>query len=297
VTGERSGLRWGIIGVGIAGRARARALRALGERCVGVHRGRFAAEVGFDVQPDAEALLQAADAVIVCSPSQTHARWIQRALDADCHVVVEYPVARTADEALMLMQRAASADKVLHVEHIERLSGTTRALVEGLDGAEDVVSEMVFTSGGEPWPDADTHLWHNVSRLHRIQAALGPIDEVQVHAADGGEVRARVVARRGRVALTLRRGPDEARGLTWDLSTGVGHWRLQGRTLVRDGTPVPVGGGGLFEEDLRVARRRIVTGGPSYVEDDAVVGILDLCARMARQVGGVISPNGSQRPV
>lgn len=277
------------MGVGIAGRARARALAALGETLVGVHRGRFAAEVGAPVFEDGQVLLGAVDAVIVASPSETHEAWVRRALEADCHVVVEYPLARTGAEARALFSLAGERGRVLHVEHIERLTVTTTTLAEALGGASGVQSTLSFTSGGPPWPDGGTHLWHNLSRLHRIEAVLGPIVAMEVARADGERIEVRVRARRGEVDLHAVRAPGARRAMRWSLQAPTTAWEVVDRTLFRDGVAVELSEEPLFQTDLAVARSRILDGADGYVGDDDIVHILDLIAHGARQVGGEVS--------
>lgn len=60
------------------------------------------------------------EGVVVATPTATHVEIAQRALDAGKHVLVEKPVAPTAQQATDLAARAAKAGRVLAAGHIER---------------------------------------------------------------------------------------------------------------------------------------------------------------------------------
>ena len=127
-------MRWGVVGVGRAGRACARAI-ALdpGATLRAVCRGRFAhefeaPEVGFDD------LIQRVDAVAICSPSAEHEAQVRRALEADCDVVVEFPVALEPVAAQALFSLAQRQERLLHVEHIELLAPWHQALRQRIVG-------------------------------------------------------------------------------------------------------------------------------------------------------------------
>ena len=92
-------LKWAIVGVGRAGRARARAIdRDARSRLVAVHRGRNAAETGAP-EVSFEEALDVADAVAICTPDALHVDMVEATLRAGKHAVVEYPMAPSATEA------------------------------------------------------------------------------------------------------------------------------------------------------------------------------------------------------
>ncbi len=285
-------LRWGIVGVGIAGRARARAMQARGDALVAVHRGRFAADAGVPELDTLEALLDRVDAVVVASPSEVHARHVRAALDAGCHVVCEYPLCRTAQEATSLFDHARTVGRVLHVEHIERLSATTRALAAQVEGRPIGPSTMTFSSGGDPHADGAEHAWANLSRVHRIEAVLGRVTHWTTQHADGARWAGTIHTGLGAVEATWLRGPAHRRGLDWTLTVGGARWHVDGRTLSRDGEPVALGPTSLFLEDLAVAVGRIRGEGGPYVSDDDIVRILGLCDAMGVPGRGVATTGG-----
>ncbi|MCR6690307.1 Gfo/Idh/MocA family oxidoreductase [Cellulomonas sp.] len=112
---RRDPLRVGLIGYGGAGRGiHARLVRQAGQRVVAVvTRGR-AAQVhqdwpGAHVVPDVDGLLERRDEldlVVVASPTGAHVEHVTAALDAGLHVLVDKPLATTADDAAALVARA-----------------------------------------------------------------------------------------------------------------------------------------------------------------------------------------------
>jgi hypothetical protein len=276
-------LRVGIVGVGFAGRARARALAGRDDaRLVAVHRGRFAADTGVP-EVDADVLLAAVDVVVVSSPSETHADWVRRALEARRHVIVEYPLARTADEGRALLALAARVDRVLHVEHIERLAPTTRWMADIVAGCPGWTrSEVSFVAPGLA-EDAATHAWQQLARVSRVVAVHGWPTAIHVDRADGVAIDARLVLDDGRVVgLAARRATGAARALSWTVE-GDGHrYVVEEGRAVADGVPVALPAVPLFATDLDVAVGRIRgTHGP-YLDDAAVIALLELTAELGR---------------
>jgi UDP-N-acetylglucosamine 3-dehydrogenase len=116
-----------VIGTGVMGKNHARVLGSMG-RLAGV----FDADVpaaravasGHHVKAFAslEALLKdpAVGAVVVATPTATHADVVERALEAAKHVLVEKPLAPDAATGHRMVERARKAGRVLAVGHIER---------------------------------------------------------------------------------------------------------------------------------------------------------------------------------
>ncbi|MEE8488171.1 MAG: Gfo/Idh/MocA family oxidoreductase [Gemmatimonadota bacterium] len=129
-----SELRIGVAGVGRLGAVHARILREInGVRLVGV----------YDSEPDrttavadqyqckafstAEELWAASDAVVVAAPTGEHHAVAAAALEANCHVLVEKPLATSLVEADDLIARADAAGLFLAVGHVERFNPVIRA--------------------------------------------------------------------------------------------------------------------------------------------------------------------------
>src|SRR5690242_20746103 len=78
----------------------------------------FAAAHGIETAADSlDGTLRAADALIVCSPSECHVEQAARALDAGLHVLVELPACRTVEEAERLAGMAQTRGAVLQCAH------------------------------------------------------------------------------------------------------------------------------------------------------------------------------------
>lgn len=109
-----SALRVGLVGYGGAGRGiHARLLREAGQQVTAVVTRNRAEQVEADwpgavVEPDVAGLLSHAadlDLVVVASPSGDHVEHTLAALDAGLHVIVDKPLATTADDAELLASR------------------------------------------------------------------------------------------------------------------------------------------------------------------------------------------------
>lgn len=122
-------MRAAVIGVGHLGRHHARILAAMdGVELVGVvdtnvQRAREIAEANGTVAvEDVAALVGAVDAVVVATPTASHAAVATPFLEAGVAVLVEKPLARTVEEADALIALAASRGTTLAVGHTERFN-------------------------------------------------------------------------------------------------------------------------------------------------------------------------------
>ena len=75
-----------------------------------------------------DALLAASDAVIIAAPAEAHHGLAAQALDADCHVLIEKPIAATLAQADDLAARATARRRVLQVGHLLRFSAEHKAI-------------------------------------------------------------------------------------------------------------------------------------------------------------------------
>ncbi len=122
-------LRVAILGAGFMGSTHARAFHARDDVSVATiyahsdrRAGPLADEVGASWTDDlARAVTDPAiDAVSICLPTPDHRFATEVALDAGKHVLLEKPIALTADDAAALVQRAVATDRVLMVGHVLR---------------------------------------------------------------------------------------------------------------------------------------------------------------------------------
>lgn len=127
-------VRLAVVGVGHLGRHHARVAASLaGIRVVGVvdhHPGRaeaVALEFSLPVLSGPEEAAREAEAVVVATPTSTHAELAGFFLDRGLHVLVEKPIAASVAEADDLLDRARRAGRVLQVGHVERYNPAVEA--------------------------------------------------------------------------------------------------------------------------------------------------------------------------
>ncbi|MCB9681351.1 MAG: Gfo/Idh/MocA family oxidoreductase [Alphaproteobacteria bacterium] len=284
------GWRVGIVGCGIAGRARARALAEVdGARLVAVHRGRFAGELGVP-ELDADALLAAVDVVVVASPDASHRDWVRRALSAGRHVIVEYPLARAPEQAGALFAAADAAGRLLHVEHIELLSPTTRWLADAVSTSGWRQAALSWTWPGPPWADGADHAWHQLARMHRVVAALGMPARVDVDVATSDRIAATLAWADGRTC-TWSSAVGDARALRLTVQTDAGEHAIVDRRATRDGVDVDLPGVALFAEDTRIALARLGGVHDGYTTPERLVDVLRLVSNLGSPGRSEVSAN------
>jgi predicted dehydrogenase len=127
-------IRAAVIGVGYLGRFHAQKYAQLPTcELVAVVDGReevrnaVAGETGAQAVADFRALLGKVDAVSVVTPTPAHFEIADAFLAAGAHVLVEKPITETPEQARALIARAAKADRVLQVGHLERFNSAVLA--------------------------------------------------------------------------------------------------------------------------------------------------------------------------
>lgn len=287
-------VRWAIIGVGIAGRARACAIAADPESTlVAVHRGRFASTVSAPSTSLHDAIATA-DAVAICSPTPFHAEHVSAVLDGGRHVVVEYPLAQCRATARNLLARAAAVQQVLHVEHIELLDPAQVLLRRAWARRPPDRVEVRFTRSGPADASASELAWGNVARLHRLVDVAGPVAAIDdIHAAPGRLTAVLRTERGTRARLDFGQGPGLPRRTQLTV-VGSDTWNLEGSEVTRDGTRVPLPSGpGLFALDHAVAMNRIRRRGEAYLDDARLLHVLEVADRLST---GACGPMPSSVP-
>ncbi|MCS6813665.1 MAG: Gfo/Idh/MocA family oxidoreductase [Cyanobacteria bacterium] len=134
-------IRVGLVGTGYAAKARAEAFQADPRAQVVAIAGHtpekttaVAATFNLEIAPTWLDLVQRSDVelVVVCTVNRDHGPIVQAALAAGKHVVVEYPLALNVAEAEALIAQAQGSKRLLHVEHIELLSGIHQTIRQHL---------------------------------------------------------------------------------------------------------------------------------------------------------------------
>ncbi len=130
----------GVAGVGNLGFHHARLLKEMSDvRLLGVHdidakrADQVASELETRAYAELEHLLVDVDAVIVAVPTSSHLDVGRYALEHDCDVLIEKPIATSTAEADELIRLGAEKDRVIQVGHIERFNGAVRAWEAHLD--------------------------------------------------------------------------------------------------------------------------------------------------------------------
>ena len=284
-------LRWGIVGLGVAGRARARAIasdpRAL---TVAVFRGQVEQTGPYRAETFAQ-LLSMVDAVAICSPDVTHPDLVREALGAGRHVVCEFPLAGTAKVARELLGIARRRGRVLHVEHIELLDGPCRVLRELARGWPLQGGALSFVGARRRGIYGVAHA--NLARLSRLVDAVGLPEAVRVDMRGPRFLKGALLFPGGAVVrLDFRQDDDQPRRTELLLDGDQGPlrqcdqrvWRGEQELAV---PPVP----GLFLQDQLVASARILDGISSYISDERIVDLISLADALVRS-----SPGGGWLP-
>jgi len=84
-----------------------------------------------------EELAEKADAAIVATPTHTHAEIGRRLMQLGVDVLIEKPIARTIDEARLLIETSDRTGRILQVGHLERFNPAVAAV-------ESVISQPLF---------------------------------------------------------------------------------------------------------------------------------------------------------
>lgn len=323
-------MKVGVIGTGYAAKLRIQALQA--DQRVGLvfvagrdrdRTAEFAALHGAIACADLQQLLAQPnlDLVIVATTNHHHGDLVQQALEADKHVVVEYPLALDVSHATQLLALAQQRQRVLHIEHIELLGGVHCALKAALPQIGKVLyARYVTLKPDRPAPRRWTYhqaefgfpLMGALSRLHRLVDLFGPVRRVTSQAQFwpiagepdsspyyascvcsaqlqfySGEL-AEVTYGKGEAIWTAKR--------TFEVQGALGAIALDGDqgVLIQGKTPEPltVGGRrGLFAKDTTAVLDHLSTGAPLYIQPEASLYTLKVAeaARQAALTGTAIA--------
>ena len=283
-------VRWGILGLGRAGRARARAIAEdpRAELVCGF-RG-DASELDIQQVDSVDAVLDQVDAVAVCTPDHTHPRLVRRALEAGKHVVCEFPLAGNAGAARKLFQLADDQQKVLHVEHIELLTPIARWMRAHVRPSQICAGSVRFRARIRPEVFSVAHA--NVARLHRIFDVGGEPRRFTLHHASLTELSGTMrLSGEADVEFNFEMEKNTARKMELTLDLGPrGMVLVMGGILMFRGGPVELPKGrSLFAADHDAAMATILDGAPSYVERSRVLAVLGLADRMNAAAAQYIS--------
>ncbi len=187
-------LRVGLVGTGYAAKLRAETLGADPRvKLVAVAGHTNTAEFAqhFELEPVAAwpklVSRPDLDLIVICTVNRDHAPVAEAALRSGKHVVLEYPLALSAAEGERLLALAQQQHKLLHVEHIELLSGIHTALRQELPSLGEIIYVRYRDlSAKRPAPKRWSYsldlfgfpLVGALSRIHRLTDLFGSVRAV-----------------------------------------------------------------------------------------------------------------------
>jgi len=150
-------LRLGVVGVGVMGSNHARVIAELpGVEFVGVAdpdrpQANFVAEtLGCAAVGDLDELIELGiDAATIAAPTHLHHDLALACIRRGIHVMVEKPIASSAEEGRSIIAAAHRAGVILMVGHVERFNPAVAAIKEAIHG-EDILSIAITRVG--PFP-------------------------------------------------------------------------------------------------------------------------------------------------
>ena len=186
MTGAAREVRVAVVGVGHLGRHHARiAASTPGVRCVGVldrrpdRAAEVAREYGVPVLTDMDHVTREAEAVVVATPTVTHAEIARDLMARGCDVLIEKPITSTLAEADILVREARAAGRVIAVGHVERHNPAVRAALAFAGEARFIEVDRlgVFTQRSL---DIDVILDLMIHDLQIVRSlSKGPAEEVR----------------------------------------------------------------------------------------------------------------------
>lgn len=255
------------------------------------------------------------DLVIISTINRDHGAIAQAALNADKHVVVEYPLSLDPSEGETLIALAQAKGKLLHVEHIELLGGLHQALRQSLpEIGNPFYARYVTLAPKHPAPRNWTYhpelfgfpFSGAVSRIHRLTDLFGEVASVSCQAQfwDASDyytaclctAQLRFVS--GLIAeVTYGKGETFWQSLrNFEVHGDKGTLLFEGDqgTLIRgeERTPIEVAGRrGLFVKDTGMVLDYLVEGTPLYVSPAASCYALKVAdgLRQSAETGKTIS--------
>ena len=122
-------IKYGVIGVGHLGNFHIKQLLKINSvDLVGIYDenkqrlDEISKNYGVDKFDSAVSLLEQVDAVSIVTPTTTHKDVALLALENDCHVFIEKPIADNVESAQQIQNKVRALNKVAHIGHIERFN-------------------------------------------------------------------------------------------------------------------------------------------------------------------------------
>jgi biliverdin reductase len=258
------------------------------------------------------------DLVIITAVNRDHGAIARAALQAQKHVVVEYPLSLDVQDAADLIQLAKKQNRMLHVEHIELLSGIHRAVKSSLPAiAKPFYVRYTSLAPQRPAPQKWTYqpdlfgfpFIGALSRINRLLDLFGQVKTVNGHSrfwggADSSSLytscicTAQLTFNSGLIADVIY-GKGEViwkSDRTLEIRGETGAILIDGEqgTLVQVDQSYPIDMGsrrGLFAQDTAMVLDHLTTGEPLYVTPEESLYALKVAdaVRRASDMGETIS--------
>jgi predicted dehydrogenase len=205
------------------------------------------AHYGCKAVADWRELLGKVDVVSVCSPAVTHAEIVRAFLNSGSHVLVEKPIATTAEEAAELVTLSRAVGKVLTVGHQERFVFARTGLLDIGETPQEITCwrQGPWTGRGDDVSVVLDLMIHDLDLVHTLMP--GPVDEVRAeglieYGPHADEVFAILHFGNGAIAKleTSRIATERKRGLRAVYADGVVEIDFLTRTVTNT-TPRPLG--------------------------------------------------------
>lgn len=187
---SKSPVRVGLIGLGNMGRNHLRVLSMLNSISLEfvydldpAAARAAAAAYGARVSEDLDSVLSGVDAVVICTPTVTHADYIRKASQFVRHIFVEKPVADTVARAQEVQQLVEQAGIRLQVGFIERFNPAVQGLRKILGRSPQVLSIDFTRTNKLSARITDVDVVTDLM-IHDIDLALymnGPVSAVSAH--------------------------------------------------------------------------------------------------------------------
>jgi biliverdin reductase len=256
------------------------------------------------------------DLVIISTINRDHGAIARAALEADKHIVVEYPLALNPTEAEELIALSQAKGKLLHVEHLELLGGVHQAMRQYLPKIGTPFYARYSTIAPQhPAPRKWTYnpdlfgfpLTGALSRLHRFTDLFGSVATVSCQnrywQGESEFYTACLCTAHLRFSSGLVAEVTYGKGETlWQPSRIFEVHGEQG-ALIFDGdegmlvqgeekTPIEVASRrGLFAKDTGMVLDHLIEGTPLYLTPEASLYTLKVAdaARQSQETGQTIS--------
>ncbi|MCV2875267.1 Gfo/Idh/MocA family oxidoreductase [Rhodobacteraceae bacterium XHP0102] len=190
-------LKLGLIGLGNMGQNHLRVLamlKGVDIAFVADHdanlASRSAAAYGVTAVTDVQAALDGVDAVVICTPTITHADYIKMAAAKVANIFVEKPVAATLAEAREVERLVNENDLNLQVGFIERFNPAVQSLRRVLEQTERIISIDFTRTNKLSARITDVDVVSDLM-IHDIDLALhinGPATQVAAHGYCTGDM-------------------------------------------------------------------------------------------------------------